>query len=143
MVSFLGIWSLISLRVLPWVIPPECPASHLRQLGLGWSVRGCTLRMLRADSSPLVQLIAGSPVHLSASSLVAIANLNLVRIAAISDFHPPPSDPDLPPREKDEFPILVRLCRIMPSLSEFHHVHRNRKFSTVSAIGHNCISLFL
>src|ERR1700761_4577532 len=92
--------------------------------------------MLRADTSPLVQFIAGSPVpvHLSASSLpVAIANLIVVRTAAMSGFHPSPSEPDLPPRKKDKFPTLVRLYRIMSSLSEFQRLHRNRKCSTVSA----------
>src|SRR6185312_851424 len=99
---------------------PECPASHLRQLELGRSVRGCAARMLRADTSPLFQFIARSPVpvYLSASSLpVAFANLIVVRTAAMSGFHISPSDPDLPPRKKDKFPTLVRLYRIKPSLS--------------------------
>ncbi|KAJ6439233.1 spectrin repeat domain-containing protein [Purpureocillium lavendulum] len=47
----------------------------------------------------------------SALSLpVAIANLIVVRTAAMSGFHSSPSDPDLPPRKKDKFPILVRFC---------------------------------
>ena len=136
MVSFLG----------PCTLIPRTDSPALRSLPQGaqhpifgsWSSVGqCEVARLGCyvlDSSPFVQFIADPPVHLSASSLpVAIANLIVVRTAAMSGCHRSPSDPDLPPRKKDKFPILVRLYRIMPSLSEFHRVHRNRKCSTVSA----------
>ncbi|OWT42289.1 hypothetical protein VFPPC_18580 [Pochonia chlamydosporia 170] len=135
MVSFLGTCSLISPTDSPAL--GSFPPSAQHPIFGSWSLVGqCEVARLGcyADSSPLVQFIADSPAHLSASSLpVATANLIVVRTAAMSGFHPSPSDSDLPPRKKDKFPILVRLYRIMPSLSEFHRVHRNRKCSTVSA----------
>ncbi|OAQ59305.1 hypothetical protein VFPBJ_11617 [Purpureocillium lilacinum] len=119
MLSFLGPCSLIPLTDGPAL--RSFPQGAQRPILGSWSSVG--------QCSPV-------PVHQSpqsASSLpVAIANLIVVRTAAMSGFHSSPSDPDLPPRKKDKFPILVRLYRIMPSLSEFHRLHRKRKCSTVS-----------